>query len=58
MGYQRLRVIFDGPPGPVAGRFVEVEREDGRSVDAGAWEDMGNGIWALWLNVIDEDVRP
>ena len=58
MGYQRLRVVFDGPPGPEAGRFVEVEREDGSGVDAGEWKDIGGGMWALYLNVIDEDVRP
>lgn len=58
MGYQRLKVIFDGPPGAEPGRFVEVEREDGRSVNAGEWEDLGNGMWALCLRVIDEDVKP
>ena len=58
MGYQRLKIVFDGPPDNLPGRFIEVEREDGRSVSAGEWEDLGDGTWALWLRVIDEDVRP
>ncbi|KKN24629.1 hypothetical protein LCGC14_0893130 [marine sediment metagenome] len=58
MGYQRLKVVFDGPPGHESGRFLEVEREDGSSVRAGNWEDLGDGTWALWLRVIDEDVGP
>lgn len=56
MGYQRLKVVFDGPPAPESGRFIEVEREDGSSVCAGEWEDLQDGTWALWLRVIDEDV--
>lgn len=27
-----LHVVFDGPPGPVAGRFVETENADGQGV--------------------------
>lgn len=26
-------IVFDGPPGPESGRFVEVENEHGRSVN-------------------------
>ncbi len=40
-------VVFDGPPGPTAGRFVEVENEDGRGFRIGEWIDRGNGLWAL-----------
>jgi len=57
MGYQRLKVVFDGPPGAESGRFIEVEKEDGSSVNAGQWEELEDGTWALWLHVIDEDVR-
>ena len=32
-----LWILFDGPPGPEAGRFVEVENEQGASVRAGEW---------------------
>lgn len=42
-----LDVIFDGPPGPVTGRFVEVDDETGTSVQAGEWVDRGDGTWAL-----------
>ena len=42
-------IVFDGPPGPVPGRFIEVEdsRESGRSVRAGEWFDRGDGYWSL-----------
>ena len=42
-----INIIFDGPPGPVCGRFVEVETDDGRSINAGEWIDRGDGMWAL-----------
>ena len=41
-----IDIDFDGPPGPVAGRFVEVER-DGKSVRFGEWVNRGDGTWAL-----------
>jgi hypothetical protein len=42
-----MDVVFDGPPGPVAGRFVEVEDENGVSIRAGKWIDRADGYWAL-----------
>jgi hypothetical protein len=42
-----LDIVFDGPPGPECGRFVEVETIEGRSVRVGEWIDRGNGLWAL-----------
>lgn len=57
MGYQRLRVVFDGPPGPESGRFIEVEREDGSSVSVGEWEKCNDGLWALCLRVLDDDIH-
>ena len=43
-----LNVIFDGPPGPEAGRFVEVEDLHGNSVTFGTWqEDQRTGLWRL-----------
>jgi len=42
-----LHIIFDGPPGPEAGRFVEVETSDGRSVNAGEWNHREDGYWEL-----------
>lgn len=41
-----LNVIFDGPPGPVAGRFVEVENDAGESVRM-EWTERPDGYWAL-----------
>jgi hypothetical protein len=43
-------ILFDGPPGPEAGRFVEVER-DGKSVRLGEWVERGDGYWALRVPV-------
>lgn len=42
-----IDVIFDGPPGHKAGRFIEVEDPSGKSVRAGDWIDRGSGQWAL-----------
>ena len=42
-----VSVIFDGPPGPVCGRFVEVETDDGHNVNIGEWVDRADGLWAL-----------
>jgi len=44
---QAINVVFDGPPGPVCGRFVEVELDDGRSINAGEWTQRPDGMWAL-----------
>ena len=30
---RQIDVVFDGPPGPAPGRFVEVEDETGRSIN-------------------------
>ena len=43
-----LHIVFDGPPGPEAGRFVEVETPDGKSVCAGRWEQRDK-YWHLVL---------
>lgn len=48
-------IVFDGPPGPTAGRFVEVENPDGESIRVGTWIDRGDGLWALR---IDRDACP
>lgn len=48
-----LHVVFDGPPGPVSGRFVEVEIPKGNGVwlsaHAGEWVERRDGYWALVL---------
>lgn len=52
-----LHVLFDGPPGAEAGRFIEVETPDGHSVKAGEWIDKGDGKWALELDVLAPEER-
>ena len=47
-------IVFDGPPGPEAGRFVEVER-DGKSISAGEWVKREDGYWVLRLGVLVRD---
>ena len=48
---RHIDVVFDGPPGPDAGRFVEVEDDAGRSVDVGEWIERHDGFWALRIQV-------
>lgn len=40
-------IVFDGPPGPTAGRFVEVENDQGQSIRAGEWRERPDGLWEL-----------
>jgi len=41
-------VLFDGPPGPTAGRFVEVEDHAGRPIRVGNWHQRpGTSYWEL-----------
>jgi hypothetical protein len=42
----KIRIRFDGPPGPEAGRFVEVENEYGESISFGEWKEDGDD-WIL-----------
>lgn len=42
-----INIIFDGPPGPEAGRFVEVENDAGASISVGEWVERPDGMWAL-----------
>jgi hypothetical protein len=46
-----IDIVFDGLPGPKAGRFVEVEDEPGRSVSAGEWVERQDGYWALRIRI-------
>ena len=41
-----IRFVLDGPAGPDAGRFVEVENENGESINIGEWRQDGN-YWYL-----------
>lgn len=44
---QPINVVFDGPPSHESGRFVEVETDDGRSINAGEWSERPDGLWSL-----------
>jgi len=44
---EAINIIFDGPPGPESGRFVEVETDGGYGVNAGEWIERTDGLWAL-----------
>lgn len=45
-----VRIRFDGPPGKVAPRFVEVEDSQGGSIVFGSWEpDKEGSDWFLVL---------
>lgn len=45
-------VVFDGPPAPQSGRFIEVENEARASVRVGEWIDRGDGYWALRMRAV------
>lgn len=44
---QVVDVLFDGPPGPECGRFVEVNDLTGASMNVGDWIDYGQGLHSL-----------
>ena len=44
-------IVFDGPPGPVSGRFVEVEDDQGRGIAIGEWIERDSGMWALRIQL-------
>ena len=48
---RQIDVVFDGPPGPEPGRFIEVEDEAGRSIDVGEWVERRDGYWVLRLAI-------
>jgi len=44
---EEIRILFDGPPGPEAGRFIEVEDVRGVSISVGEWVERDDGMWEL-----------
>ena len=45
---REIQIVFDGPPGPESGRFVEVEDAwTGESIKWGEWIEASNGLWHL-----------
>jgi hypothetical protein len=55
---QPINIIFGGAPGPVAGRFVEVETDEGRSIKVGEWVERSDGLWALRITELPETPIP
>lgn len=53
-----IDIVFDGPPGPKAGRFVEVEDASGRGMRFGEWIHRPDGFWALRIQRPDRPGRP
>ena len=65
----KINIVFDGPPGPDPGRFVEVEDTDGNGVGVGEWmqhprrniprrmSDPLRNWWVLQLEVPDDTVQ-
>ena len=51
---QPINILFDGPPSHEAGRFVEVETDDGKSINAGEWIEREDGLWALRIVKLPE----
>lgn len=45
-----IDIVFDGPPGPTAGSFVEVEDSEGRSISIGEWLQRPDGYWVLRIS--------
>ena len=51
-----VRIVFDGPPGPVSGRFIETETPDGASIKVGEWHKREGGWWELRMRVVVEGI--
>lgn len=46
-------IVFDGPPAPESGRFVEVEDDQGHGLHVGEWVQRPDGYWALRVKVLN-----
>lgn len=51
---QAINIIFDGPPSHESGRFVEVETDDGKSINTGEWIEKRDGLWVLRITSLPE----
>jgi hypothetical protein len=52
-----LTLLIDGPPGPEAGRFVDVVDSDGAGVRLGDWYETPDGLWALDFRAVLPEPR-
>jgi hypothetical protein len=46
-----VNIIFDDPPGPESGRFIEVENDEGKGIGVGEWKERKDGLWALRIEM-------
>ena len=46
-----IDIVFDGPPGPDPGRFVEIEDAAGNSIKCGQWLQRPDGHWVLRIRI-------
>lgn len=57
-----VNVVFDGPPGPKSGRFIEVENAAGESIRLGDWihcdDGRGGGYWKLRFRALESHPVP
>jgi len=49
---QAINIVFDGPPSHQSGRFVEVETDDGHSINIGEWLQRPDGADHPWTHEI------
>lgn len=48
-----IDIVFDGPPGPESGRFIEVEDPaTGASISIGKWIKRDDGYWVLRIPIM------
>ena len=47
MAADYVDIVFDGPPGPTGGHFVEVEDSAGRSINFARWVQREDGYWVI-----------
>ncbi len=53
---QAINIIFDGSPSHGSGRFIEVETDDGKSINAGEWIEREDGMWALRITELPQRI--
>ena len=51
----KINIIFDAPPGPTSGRFIDVENDEGESINIGQWLQRPDGLWSLSITAVHEN---
>ena len=50
---KKIRILFDGPPGPESGMFIE--DEDGHGISFGEWVQEGD-LWYLEFPNLEAEI--